>query len=96
MTVLFASLSARIAMVFGLALAVISVAMLSEYWGGLIPCALCLKQRVAFFVAVPLLALAFIYARHTPCMHLCASYSSLTSTYFAVVACQFGFPSQVV
>ena len=52
MTVLFASLSARIAMVFGLALAVISVAMLSEYWGGLIPCALCLKQRVAFFVAV--------------------------------------------
>ncbi|MBL70577.1 MAG: disulfide bond formation protein B [Rhodobiaceae bacterium] len=66
MTVLFASLSARIAMVFGLALAVISVAMLSEYWGGLIPCALCLKQRVAFFVAVPLLALAFIYARHAP------------------------------
>lgn len=66
MTVLFASLSARIAMVFGLALAVISVAMLSEYWGGLIPCALCLKQRVAFFVAVPLLALAYIYARHAP------------------------------
>ena len=66
MTVLFASLSARIAMVFGLALAVILVAMLSEYWGGLIPCALCLKQRVAFFVAVPLLALAYIYARHAP------------------------------
>lgn len=66
MTVLFASLSARIAMVFGLALAVISVAMLSEYWGGLIPCALCLKQRVAFFVALPLLALAYIYARHAP------------------------------
>ena len=66
MTVLFASLSARIAMVFGLALAVISVAMLSEYWGGLIPCALCLKQRVAFFVAVPLLALAYIYAPRAP------------------------------
>jgi len=66
MSVLFASLSARIAMVFGLALAVISVAMLSQYWGGLIPCALCLKQRAAFFLAVPLLALAYIYARHAP------------------------------
>ena len=66
MTVLFASLSARIAMVFGLALAVILVAMLSQYWGGLMPCALCLKQRVAFFLAVPLLALAYIYAPRAP------------------------------
>ena len=49
MPALFASLSARIALVFVLALAVISVAILSQYWGGLMPCALCLKQRVAFF-----------------------------------------------
>ena len=66
MPVLFASLSARIALVFGLALAVILVAMLSQYWGGLLPCALCLKQRVAFFLAVPLLALAYIYAPRAP------------------------------
>ena len=66
MPVLFASLSARIALVFGLALAVILVAMLSQYWGGLMPCALCLKQRVAFFLAVPLLALAYIYAPRAP------------------------------
>ena len=66
MPVLFASLSARIALVFGLALAVILVAMLSQYWGGLMPCALCLKQRVAFFLAVPLLAWAYIYAPRAP------------------------------
>ncbi|MGB1464468.1 MAG: disulfide bond formation protein B, partial [Parvibaculales bacterium] len=46
MPVIFASLVARIALVFGLALAVILVAILSQYWGGLMPCALCLKQRV--------------------------------------------------
>jgi disulfide bond formation protein DsbB len=66
MPVIFASLVARIALVFGLALAVILVAILSQYWGGLMPCALCLKQRVAFYVAVPLLALAYFYAPRAP------------------------------
>ena len=66
MPVIFASLVARIALVFGLALAVILVAILSQYWGGLMPCALCLKQRVAFYVAVPLLALAYFYAPPAP------------------------------
>ena len=66
MPVLFISLSRRIALVFGLALSVITVALWSQYWGGLLPCALCLKQRVAFYVAVPLLALAYIYAPRAP------------------------------
>ena len=66
MPALFASLSARIALVFVLALAVIGVAILSQYWGGLLPCALCLKQRVAFYLAMPLLALAWFYASRAP------------------------------
>ena len=66
MPVIFASLVARIALVFGLALAVILVAILSQYWGGLMPCALCLKQRVAFYVALLLLALAYFYAPRAP------------------------------
>jgi disulfide bond formation protein DsbB len=66
MPVSWMSLSARIALVFGLALAVISVALFSQYWGGLLPCALCLKQRVAFYVALPLLALAYVYAPRAP------------------------------
>ncbi|MBL6761295.1 MAG: disulfide bond formation protein B [PS1 clade bacterium] len=62
----FMPLRARLAVVFIIALAVITAALLSEYWGGLLPCALCLKQRVAFYVALPLLALAYLYAEKAP------------------------------
>ena len=58
MPVIFSSLVARIALVFAISVIVLVIALLSQYWGGLMPCALCLKQRVAFYVAVPLLALA--------------------------------------
>ena len=66
MPVIFASLVARIALVFVISVIVLATALLSQYWGGLMPCALCLKQRVAFFVAVPLLALAYFYAPRAP------------------------------
>ena len=60
------SLRGQILLVFGVALAVISTALASEIYGGLIPCALCLKQRVPYYLALPLLALAFWYAPRGP------------------------------
>ena len=66
MPVIFSSLVARIALVFAISVIVLVIALLSQYWGGLMPCALCLKQRVAFYVAVPLLALAYIHAPRAP------------------------------
>ena len=66
MPVIFSSLIARIALVFAISVIVLVIALVSLYWGGLMPCALCLKQRVAFYVAVPLLALAYIYAPRAP------------------------------
>lgn len=62
----FRPLRPRLALVFIAALCVIGVAHLSEYWGGLLPCALCLKQRVAFYLALPLLALAYWQADKAP------------------------------
>jgi disulfide bond formation protein DsbB len=62
----FSPLKPRLVLVFIAALAIISAALLSEYWGGLLPCALCLKQRVAFFIALPLLALAYWQADKAP------------------------------
>ena len=62
----FHPLRARLALVFVLALLVIGTALASEYAGGLLPCALCLKQRMAYFVALPLLALAYVYTEKSP------------------------------
>lgn len=49
-----------------IAFVIISVALASEIFGGLLPCALCLKQRVPYYVALPLLLLAYFYAPHAP------------------------------
>lgn len=56
------SLNHRILASFVLAFIVISVALASEIFGGLRPCALCLKQRVPYYLALPLLLLAYFYA----------------------------------
>lgn len=56
------SLRRQIALCFMLGSIVIVTALASEIYGGLIPCALCLKQRVPYYLALPLLALAFLYA----------------------------------
>lgn len=58
------TLRQQIALCFALGFVVIATALASEIYGGLIPCALCLKQRVPYYVALPLLALAFVYAPH--------------------------------
>ena len=44
-----------------LSLAVIGGALGFQYWGGLVPCELCLKERWAWYAAIPLAAaLAFV------------------------------------
>jgi len=62
----FNPLRPRLALVFVLALLVISVALASEHWGGLLPCALCLKQRIAFYLALPLIIIAYLNADKSP------------------------------
>lgn len=62
----FMALRARLGLLFLLALLVIGTALASEHWGGLLPCALCLKQRIAFFVALPLIAIAYLNADKSP------------------------------
>lgn len=46
-----------------LAAAGLAVALLSERWGGLVPCALCLVERWPYRVAILLGALAFAWPR---------------------------------
>ncbi|HEV2188036.1 MAG TPA: disulfide bond formation protein B [Stellaceae bacterium] len=41
-------------------LAVLGTALLSQYWGGLVPCELCLLQRWPWRVAIVLAAVAFL------------------------------------
>ena len=55
------SLRRRIGLVFVLAALVIGAALASEIFAGLTPCALCLKQRVPYYLALPLLGLAYVY-----------------------------------
>ncbi len=56
------TLAKRLVLIWGLAVAIISLALASEYWGGLLPCALCLKQRWTYYLTVPLLMIAYFYA----------------------------------
>ena len=60
------SLRQRIALTGAAAFAVIATALASEIYGGLIPCALCLKQRVPYYLALPLLGVAYAYAPRAP------------------------------
>jgi len=60
------TLRQQIALTFAPAFIVIATALASEMYGGLIPCALCLKQRVPYYLALPLLALAYWHAPKRP------------------------------
>ena len=66
---IYFTLRSQIALTFALIFIVITTALASEIYGGLIPCALCLKQRVPYYLALPLLALAYW---HAPKGHLAA------------------------
>lgn len=51
---------------FLLALAAISGAWAFEILGGFVPCALCLEQRVPYYVGLPLLALGLVLVQGLP------------------------------
>ena len=40
--------------------ATVGTALIFEYWGGYIPCKLCLAQRTPYYVGVPLMTVALI------------------------------------
>ncbi len=40
--------------------ATVGTALAFQYWGGFIPCKLCLEERIPYYVGVPLMALAAI------------------------------------
>ena len=42
------------------ATAIIATALASEIFGGLVPCALCLQQRIPYYIAVPVLVLMLL------------------------------------
>ena len=54
------------AMVLLASLAVLGTALLSQYWGGLVPCELCLLQRWPWRVAIVLAAVAFLIGDRIP------------------------------
>ena len=45
---------------------ILAIALASEFWGGLTPCALCLQQRWPYYIALPLAALIWLGAHHAP------------------------------
>ena len=45
---------------------ILVIALASEFWGGLTPCALCLQQRWPYYIALPLAALIWLCAHHAP------------------------------
>ncbi len=42
------------ALIFAASVAVLGTALASQYWGGLVPCPLCLTQRIPYWVAIGL------------------------------------------
>ena len=57
------TLTPRIVALFSLVAAglALGLALGSEYWGGLVPCALCLWERVPYRIAISLAALALLW-----------------------------------
>ena len=55
-----------VGLAFGLGLATIAGAWGSQLWGGLVPCELCLEQRVAYYWGLPVLALVLILWNRLP------------------------------
>jgi disulfide bond formation protein DsbB len=64
-----------------LAVAVIAGALAFEHIGGYVPCPLCLEQRYAYYVSIPLLLLASAL--------LARDYRDLTAVLFAIVGVIF-------
>ena len=45
---------------------ILATALMSGFWGGLTPCALCLQQRWPYYIALPLTALIWVGAHRAP------------------------------
>ena len=45
---------------------ILATALMSEIWGGLTPCALCLQQRWPYYIALPLTTLIWVGAHRAP------------------------------
>ena len=45
---------------------ILATALISEIWGGLTPCGLCLQQRWPYYIALPLTALIWVGAHRAP------------------------------
>ncbi|MGU3576898.1 disulfide bond formation protein B [Brucellaceae bacterium C25G] len=41
----------------------VGTALAFEHWGGFMPCKLCLEQRTPYYIGVPLMAAAFVFAK---------------------------------
>lgn len=54
------------ALAFGLGLLTILLAWASQLWGGLVPCELCLGQRLPYYWGLPLLALVLLLWNRLP------------------------------
>jgi disulfide bond formation protein DsbB len=68
---------------FLLGLAAITIAWASQLFGGLVPCELCLEQRIAYYIGLPILALILLAWNRLP---LAVWYAGL-----AVVAAVFAW-----
>ena len=73
MRILFTPITS-IFLILYIAVSAISIALASEYWGGLIPCELCLQQRWAYYgaITVLLVALGLVRVRESWAMKLLA------------------------
>jgi disulfide bond formation protein DsbB len=52
--------------VLAMGVAVLGAVLLSQYWGGLIPCELCLLQRWPWWIALAIAAIAWLAADRLP------------------------------
>jgi disulfide bond formation protein DsbB len=74
------------ALVLAASLVVLGAALLSQYWGGLIPCELCLLQRWPWRVAIVLAALVWLAGERIP-----LTATALTFVLVFFVSAGFGF-----
>jgi disulfide bond formation protein DsbB len=77
----FSPLSLACALVFAGALAAITAAFGFEYLGGYAPCPLCMQQRLAYHLAIPVALLAFLLSR--------ADHQGLAALLLGLVAAAF-------
>ena len=77
----FSMLSLASALVFAGALAAITAALGFEHLGGYAPCPLCMQQRLAYHLGIPVALLAFLLSR--------ANHEGLAALMLALVAAAF-------